>query len=782
MKAAILRLGEFDQKHPLIGLCRKFVGGGVEAGKEVTSLLQRDANVQLPEDVAIPCIRSILDAPDFDLPAQDQIISTLVRRSPAVRKFFATELNDSVTRVFNNIYDRGDASTNCLDTVVLDKSIWSSDDDRKRCETDLLHLFIAKLMESGHDHDGRALKGIARLLAVDAEMLSPNIDEEGFDVIISSLDNRLPVDVRSQATLAAAKFLEASQEAGQTYLANYITGKVQRQKSEDLIVAFSVAAAVFPIVPSAVSALFLTEGFLSSLIPRLEVKRSGSVDLAVLEMLNAACIDKNCREAVEKHCSAWLSERVSHSSSGERSSLAAVILAKVKAVPATQKPSTSQPVEEDDDSHSVGDLVDIFKGLMSKRIEGSKQNPIEGLAYASVQAQIKEDLASDAPFLKNLIRVIGENMESSSIMFGGLTVLCNLTRFQPNLSEEQRKMSQLKAYANTSKMAEPDVLDNDEHVLERCDHVIDAGSVPLLVECCKSGSIAVRDLVAQILLSLSRCSKRRGNLAQQGAVRLLLSEVFLQSNAKTTTNRVAAHALARILISVNPVHVFSSSGFPQASSAVRPLVSLLTAADDAPPDQPRDLLPIFESLLALTNLASYPDGSATHLILRLAWDTLEDLLLSNNTMIQRASCELVCNLMTVEEGAMKFADGTPRAGQRMHILLALADVEDIATRRAAGGALAMLTELETAAKAVIDRTRGVEILLGLCSEDSDELVHRGIVCVRNVVCAEGETGRRGQRAVKDAGGVETLKGVLKRTSNPVVLQTGVEALKPLMQD
>ena len=78
------------------------------------------------------------------------------------------------------------------------------------------------------------------------------------------------------------------------------------------------------------------------------------------------------------------------------------------------------------------------------------------------------------------------------------------------------------------------------------------------------------------------------------------------------------------------------------------------------------------------------DNTARELIIRQSWETMENqLLLSGNTLVQRASVELVCNLMLSPTGVTKFADGGAKAKTRMHILLALADVEDVATRRAA---------------------------------------------------------------------------------------------------
>lgn len=718
---------------------------------------------------------------------QDEIISGLVRQNISVRRFFAAQLQVSVTTFFDDIYDRGDGAAMCLDTVVLDPTLWPTEDVRSHCESELFQLFIAKLMESGHDLDGRALKGIARLLSVDADRLQHLVDDEGFDVILSSLDNRLPVELRSQATLATAKYLEAAKDIGEKRFSELITSKVAKGRSEDLIIAFSAAAAVFPVVPNVTATLFLTEGFLQSLVPLMERGvRSRKVELAVLELFNAACIDRACRDAISKYCSEWLSHTLSNGTP-QGSELAAVVLAKIKT---SEKDATSESNGKiQEENSSVHELVDRFKGLMSKPKVDNLQNPIEGLAYSSVKPDVKEQLAKDASFLRDLFKTLKTNTADSTILYGGLMIILNLTKYLPNLSEEQKKMSQLKAYASASnaKAAEPHPLDVDEQVTSRCNAVIDAGVMPLLVECGKSNLNSIQDLTAKILLALSKNPKTRGKLAQQGAVKLLLSLLAPKNGnsgpALNETTQSAAHALARVLVSVNPSHVFPSSGFPQITSAVRPLVMLLSPpeAGALSVEQPRDLLPVFESLLALTNLASSPDASAAEAIVRQAWSILEELLLYNNTFIQRAACELVCNLMTCESGIVKFADGSKRAAQRLHVLLALTDVDDVATRRAAGGALAMLTDYDAAVAAVLERPRGINLLLGLCQEDNDDLVHRGVVCVRNLTCASGDIGIRGRDAVKRSGGVDTLKGCLKRTSNPAVLQAGVEALKPLVE-
>ncbi|KAJ5086535.1 hypothetical protein NUU61_007842 [Penicillium alfredii] len=790
VKAAFLKVQqEEENSHQLLDLCQRYATGKDEqAGKEAVAYLGRDG-LKSPESVALESLKLLLaQRPHTLSPLQDDIISGLVRQHASVRQFFSSQLQISVTTFFDEIYDRGDSAAVCLDTVVLDPNVWPSEDTRSHCESELFQLFLAKLMESGHDLDGRSLKGITRLLAVDAGRLQHLIDDEGFEVILLSLDNRLPLELRSQATLATAKYLEVSKETGEKKFSTLIAAMIARGRFDDVVVAFSALAAVFPVAPPAAAHLFLTDEFMASLAPMVSRDaKTKKVQVPVLELLNAACINRPCREAISKKFSDWLSHMLTNGSD-EASELAAVVLAKIRA--SEIEPSSGNGKVQEENSE-VPELVQRFKGLMSENKGENTPHAIEGLAYSSVKPAVKEQLAEDPAFLREFIIALQQYTRDSSVLYGGLMVIVNLTQFLPNLSEEQKKMSQLKDYADISTgkaRAAPDIRNDDEAVLQRCGAIINAGIMSLLAECGRLALPSVHDLAAKILLALAKNQKSRGTLAQQGAVKLLLSLTVpkqgtpLPALSETTQN--ASHALARILISVDPSNVFPSSGFPQVTTAVRPLLSLLSSPETASfsADQPRDLLPVFESLLALTNLASYPhDDSAPELIVREGWDAVEDLLLSSNVRVQRAACELVCNLMTCESGVIKFADGSKRAAQRLHILLALADADDFATRRAAGGALAMLTEFDAAMAAVLDRPRGVELLLGLCQEDDDALLHRGVVCVRNLTCmASGDIGVRAKAAVRAAEGVDILTACLKKTSNPAVLQVGVEALKPLI--
>ena len=745
-----------------------------------------DTSAEVPGDIATECLELVINRQNLHREAktvQDDIVSGLFRESRPAKAWLAKRLKEAATENFEEIFDIGDGSANAITAVALDPSIWATEPGRETCERDVFQLFLAKLMESGHDYDGRALKGIARLLVVDANKLHSLIDEETFDAILVSLDERLPIDMRSQATLATAKYLEASHDQGQAALTKFISSRVKRHSNEDLVLAFSAATAVFPIIPSIASALFLTEGFLPSLIPLLEQKaKSERVEHAALDMLSAACIDSTCRAAISKHCTAWLS-RVMDTSKDPRSGLATVILAKIRG-PGSQDPHEKE-IKVQEDTKSIDELVLRFKQMMSNNEKFTRQSSIEGLAYASVDPKVKEALALDKDFIAKFLHALRTSPVEPTTAFGALTLIDNLTRYLPTLSEEQKRMAQLKAYANASKASmQPDPLNEDAVVTNRCKIMVDASTVSVLVAIGKHLSTTSLTIVFNILLSLSRTSAHRGVIAQQGGARLLLqtyTSITGSSVTEVQSRHTAAHALARILISVDPNLVFSSSGSPPLTSAVRPLLSLLSEDPSQISDGPRDLLPTFEGLLALTNLASNPSPQAAETIIRLAFLKIEELLLSNNTLIQRASTELVCNLMTCPSGIEIFADESNAAARRLHILLALADVDDRATRKAAGGALATVTEFEGAVKGILRRDRGMEILLALCEDDDEEIVHRGVVCIRNLVSLSGPTAAEVKVKMKELNAVEILGAGLQGTKNRAVIESGVEAMKALME-
>ncbi|KAF2842198.1 CRO1 protein [Patellaria atrata CBS 101060] len=770
------RLQEAESRGPLLRLCESWIANKHENdSNELSKLL---STRQVPEDVAEQAVKIFLEISSSD-EATDRITGLILHQLGA-KKHVAIQLQKVPTPTFCRLWQRGNESMSSLVSLLLDPNAWSSEEYRVAAQRDVFQLALAQLMEAGLEHPERAMKTISRLLAAESKNLNGLIDSHGFDVILENLDLRLPITLRSQATLATAKLLELSPDTAEELITKYVTKRVAHPTIEGLMLAFSASAAIFPIATAKAANLFLTPGFMEQFVHLVSDRGSQRLEQAALQLLSAACVDKQCREAINKNCKDWLHKISKSSTDSYKANLASLTLVKISGVDFSNSAVDSDSEEEEED------IISKFRNnLVLTADEASKQDSIEGLAYSSLEPKVKENLVKDQSFLKTLIGTLSDLENTKPLMYGGLTIFVNLSAYTPVQTEEQKKLAQLKAYANTSKPSGPHPLDDDSHVTSRCKKLLDVGVVPLLLSHSKRSSPALQGQMLQILLSLSKEQKHRGLMVQQGAVKLLIQICDTISNAQPSSglssfspasSRVAAHALARLLISVNPAHVFSTASALPITSAIRMLVGLL---EDDPTQEQRDLLPIFESLLALTNLAS-TDDNARDTIIRLAWPKIEDLLLANNKHVQRAAIELVCNLMQSPQGVAMYADGSKAAANRLHIMLALTNVDDVAARRAAGGALAVLTGWDAVVDAVIARDGGVRNLLSLCKEENEDLRHRAVVCVRNMVLASDGVGKRAVEKVRTENGVDILKDLLKKTNNQEILGTGVEALKAIV--
>ena len=793
VKEAFVTIRELEATQPLLILCRAFAEKKDEsAGKEAEWYLSSGLASNLSTDVASQCFELVVKADRSDPDIRDDLVASLLHHSLAVRSHFAKKLQGPMSRTFDEIFYIGDGAANGISVTTLDPKAWTSESVRKDSLKDVFLLFLAKFLESGHSYDGRALKGIARHLAADGQNLHTEIDDETFEAILYCLDYRLPQDVRSQATLATAKYLEAAKEVGEQTLVKFIKTRTSKHSSEDLVKAFSAAAAVFPLATSIVASLFLTEGFLASLVPMLDKKsRPIKVEKAALDMLSASCIDRGCREAIEKYCTEWM-HHVMDDEEDERHGQAAVILAKVQNLPTTPPQTPGDGYMSDSGSNgslgasrqrgtskNIADVVPTLKSMLQKGGEMDKRTAIEGLAYASMQPTAKDEITRDPQLLKDLLLAPGKDTLSPTTAFGSLTLIDNLTRYLPTLSEEQKRIAELRAYVDASRPSalKPHPFDENDRVTARCKWLLDAKVIPYLVSlrasfATSSLSPASLNLYGQILLSLSRTPSYRGILSQQGAVPLVLN-IYSSPAIEDTTKPLLAQALARILISIDPALLPKYT-----TQSISPLVTLLSPPE-AFDNGPRDLLPTFEGLLALTNLASDPNLPAARILIRDALPQIEDLMLSNNELLQRAATELTCNLVNTPEGIEKFADGSPAAQHRLHVMLALTDADDPATRCAAGGALASITDFESVASNILERDRGLQLILRICEDEDVGVVHRGVVCVRIIVGLEVSLGDKGRIELKQNGGLETLVKAIKGTNNGDVIEIAAEALKIL---
>ena len=741
-----------DDEHPLLKSCRRFtLDEDGDAGKEAIGFLTSSS--QVPADVAQRCMSLLLKiSPTKHHDIRDGALSGLLRQSNAAKAMLAERLQDkTTTAAFEEIYTIGDGAATGIANVVLTPEAWKSEEARDACEKDVFRLYMAKLLEVGDDDDSRAMRGISRLLVTDAAKLHDLVDDDTFDAILSCLDYRNPIETKSPATLSTAKFLEASGDKGQSMLTTYVIKHYSLQTTEDLVLAFSAEAAIFPIATATAASMFLTKDFLPSLVPLLELKvKSRHVGLAALEMLSAACVDTACREAIQKHCLEWIQE-ASKADEAQKSTIAAVVLAKVHGT--SVKVNGHSPDEKNEHNYS-DEIVRKLMQLLRDNPKDNRASVFEGLAHQSSRPRVKESLIKDREWLQLFIRELGHADPVSLAIFGGLSIVEHLVTYLPNLSDEQKKIAQLKAYANAQgKTAQSDPLNEDDAVSRRCQILVIAELVPALEGIYKQVRVGSLAIIIRIVLSLAKMpSKRRVIMVQQGALKMLIRSLeklgdMDAQNADAKKN--AAQAIARLLISVDPSIVFGPSKNASVMSVIPPLVSLLDDDEALALDSPRDLLPTYEGLLALTNLASVPTNGATESIVRLCRARIEELLLSNNSRIQTAVTELVCNLVQQSAGIEMFANGTPEAAKLVHIFLALAGSESLPTRSAAAGTLATLTEFAEVIDAINKQERGMELLLAILEDDEQGMLHRGIFAIVNICHCDKEAATLARARMKE---------------------------------
>lgn len=137
-------------------------------------------------------------------------------------------------------------------------------------------------------------------------------------------------------------------------------------------------------------------------------------------------------------------------------------------------------------------------------------------------------------------------------------------------------------------------------------------------------------------------------------------------------------------------------------------------------------------MLALTNLSSLGPSVRSHMVSNQGVKVFESHLLSSHVLIRRAAAESLCNLMYEETVYERYVT-TGGGSQRLKIMVALSDTEDVLTNRAASGVLAILSGTKHGCLALLNEPRFGEVVQGLVVSGNGELEHRGLECVKNVL-------------------------------------------------
>ncbi|CAH0481599.1 unnamed protein product [Peronospora belbahrii] len=189
----------------------------------------------------------------------------------------------------------------------------------------------------------------------------------------------------------------------------------------------------------------------------------------------------------------------------------------------------------------------------------------------------------------------------------------------------------------------------------------------------------------------------------------------------TKISNTAGQAMAKILISTNPNLIPSSSLF----SSIRPLLDLCKG------DQ--QLLQ-FEALMALTNIASVSEETKARIVGEpQGLSTLQYLQFSEHELIRRAATEAICNLLPND----KVIEQVFMNEEKVRLWVAFASLEDEAedfeTARAAGGALAMVSQVPQVSW-ILMRQGGLKAFSTIIQQGSNvETLHRALFGMQNML-------------------------------------------------
>ena len=561
---------------------------------------------------------------------------------------------------------------------------------------------------------------------------------------------------------------------------------------DELLRPTSLLGALFTIAP-AVGAQILTaplspdsqEDTLTMLLEASELQSPLQVCFA--EMLALASVTKPGRDCIRSRTLDWLHGAVEFEHDPDLQGLCAAVLSNISQEPVM--PGADADPAVTDDSLLCDKLMSSV--IQSKSIDVLLP-VLQGLVFLSLRPSVKERLSRDAAFIKALLalspiptarsgslptRPRGDidfdlAMPETRLCYGLTLILVNLTSKKALMSAEDEQIARMRALALRGKGAtlEEDPLDSDQEVRIRIKRVLEAGVIPALRGLVRADGQLGAESLGRLCLNLVEDKSDRLPFIRDGGFRVLSSVLRKLVTDPTDSQKPsdvlpAAQALAKLVITTPPNLLFPPPHLTTSLNALAPLYRLLLASSS---------LQRFEALMALTNLASIDESIADRIVTASIKNPIdgtmfhgtgrddetkvvskvEEMLLDDNKMVRRAAVELVCNLVASPPGAALFGGSRPRTKSRLNVLLALSNVDDPPTRRAAIGALAMLSDSpETCAiligdqKSIWSRVAGMfepelteydeesgEAIPTISSQSPDEgMVHRVLVVLENLL-------------------------------------------------
>lgn len=348
-----------------------------------------------------------------------------------------------------------------------------------------------------------------------------------------------------------------------------------------------------------------------------------------------------------------------------------------------------------------------------------KKLAAEGLAYLTLNADVKEWLIKDLDTLDRLIE-IGKSGELSSF-FGVVMTFVNLT----NSYDKQEVLPEMVQLAEFAKQHVPQAhkFDASDYVEKRCNVLGNHHITTALVALSRISAKNSREMISRVFNAICERVNLRGIVVQDGGVRVLI-DLCLRNNTDVG-KRLAAQAISRIAITNDPTLVFPGE---RALEVVGPIMELLHPDCAA--------LQNFEALMALTNLAQMSVPVRNRILKDCGFSRIENYIYEDHVMLKRSATQCIANLILAQEVRKLFEGDNDRV---KYFVILTAD-EDQDTASAAALALVLLTSISTkSCQKILECKDWHTNLLHLVT--CKELQERGLIIVLNMLMSKGDAGK-----------------------------------------
>jgi len=301
----------------------------------------------------------------------------------------------------------------------------------------------------------------------------------------------------------------------------------------------------------------------------------------------------------------------------------------------------------------------------------AKKWACDGLAYLTLDADIKEILANDKASLQVLYDLTKK--DDKNTLFSIATILSNVSNSIPP-KKPTEEMLKLAEYAKHH-IPETHEKDKDKYIKLRRKLLMESGVANAMSLMAKHNSDNCRELLAGVYLVLCEEVENRGKIVAAGGGKALIPLALEGSEVGKTK---ASQALAKIAISINPELAFPGQ---RSLEVVRPLIKNLH------PDKSE--VEVYEALMALTNMASVNDSVRKRIVKEQGISNIEQYMFSEDDNLRRAGTECICNMVKDEDCLFIYEKPD---NDRIKLLVLYCGEEDLGLNMAASGALAQLTQ------------------------------------------------------------------------------------------